>query len=310
MNVKSVGRCSTNAATRHKMRIAVGIATTGRPAVVAEAVKELARQTRTPDRVIVCAPSPRDFEGVSHSTPDAILLTSPRGLTIQRNCILRHAYGFELLLFLDDDFVPSPRYIETMEDAFARDPAVVLATGRLLADGICGTGLSWPTGRCLLDERTADPPAVTTGTRDIYSAYGCNMAVRLATVRDRGIEFDEGLPLYGWLEDVDFSRRLAAAGRVVIVPAAHGVHLGVKLGRETGIRLGYSQIANPLYLVRKGTYSPWKALLLMARNVTMNCGRALRPEPYVDRPGRARGNGLAVIDWLTGRLQPTRILAL
>ena len=36
------------------MRIAVGIATRGRPAILAAALEELARQTRVPDRVLVC----------------------------------------------------------------------------------------------------------------------------------------------------------------------------------------------------------------------------------------------------------------
>jgi GT2 family glycosyltransferase len=67
-------------------------------------------------------------------------------------------------------------------------------------------------------------------------------------MRPNDVMFDERLPLYGWQEDVDLSRRLAAFGTVVKVPAARGVHLSVKLGRNSGVRLGYSQIANPLYL--------------------------------------------------------------
>ena len=32
-----------------------------------------------------------------------------------------------------------------------------------------------------------------------------------------------------------------------------GVHLGNKRGRVSGLRFGYSQIANPIYLLQKGT---------------------------------------------------------
>ena len=36
------------------MRIAIGIATRGRPAILGEVLAEIARQTRQPDRLIIC----------------------------------------------------------------------------------------------------------------------------------------------------------------------------------------------------------------------------------------------------------------
>jgi hypothetical protein len=89
-----------------------------------------------------------------------------------------------------------------------------------------------------------------------------------------------------------------------------GVHLGVKSGRISGLRFGYSQIANPLYLHRKGTLALSRAVRQMTRNVLSNAARALRPEPWCDRRGRLRGNALAARDWLRGRLDPRRILDL
>jgi hypothetical protein len=125
-----------------------------------------------------------------------------------------------------------------------------------------------------------------------------------------GLIFDERLPLYGWLEDVDFSRQIARFGRIVSTEATRGVHLGVKLGRQPGVKLGYSQVANPLYLIGKGTMSPRRALLLIARNLAANTLRSLRAEPWVDRRGRLVGNCWAVLDLLTGRLDPRRIQVL
>jgi hypothetical protein len=118
------------------------------------------------------------------------------------------------------------------------------------------------------------------------------------------------LPLYGWLEDVDFSRQLARFGRVVSTDATRGVHLGVKQGRQRGVKLGYSQVANPLYLIGKGTMSPRRALTLIARNLAANTVRSLRAEPWVDRRGRLIGNVRAMLDLVTGRLDPRRIQAL
>jgi GT2 family glycosyltransferase len=136
------------------------------------------------------------------------------------------------------------------------------------------------------------------------------MAVRIAAATAGRCRFDDRLPLYGWLEDVDFSRQIARRGRIVKLTAAQGVHLGIKQGRQSGIRLGYSQIANPIYLSRKGTCSRARALRLMSRNIAANCIRSLKPEPYIDRLGRATGNLRAFRDLLTGRLAPERILEL
>ena len=66
------------------MRLAIGIATRGRAAILAETLAELARQTRAPDRVIVCHVTPEDI-GAAHDGVEYI--TSPAGLPRQRNAV-------------------------------------------------------------------------------------------------------------------------------------------------------------------------------------------------------------------------------
>ena len=80
---------------------------------------------------------------------------------------------------------------------------------------------------------------------------GCNMAFRYSALRN--IHFDERLPLYAWLEDADFRGQAERYGHVIRAEALSGVHLGHKQGRGRGVTLGYSQIANALYLATKGT---------------------------------------------------------
>ncbi len=133
------------------------------------------------------------------------------------------------------------------------------------------------------------------------------MAVRMSTVHICRLRFDEGLPFYGWLEDVDFSRSVSRFGRVVSSKDLVGVHLGTKTGRMSGLRLGYSQIANPIYLVGKHTMSWRHALIQMSRNLLSNLLKAPNPEPWVDRQGRLKGNFLAIRDYLSGRLSPQNI---
>jgi hypothetical protein len=95
-----------------------------------------------------------------------------------------------------------------------------------------------------------------------------------------------------------------------MLTSARGVHLGMKSGRQSGLRLGYSQIANPVYLVRKGSFAWRRAMGQIGRNIAMNVALSLRPEPYVDRRGRLRGNVIAIRDLARGRLHPRRILAM
>jgi hypothetical protein len=82
----------------------------------------------------------------------------------------------------------------------------------------------------------------------------------------------------------------------------------VKRGRQPGKKLGYSQISNPVYLVRKGSHTWPRALKLMSRNVLANAIRTFYPEPYTDRLGRSIGNCLALVDLCFGRVSPSRIL--
>lgn len=286
------------------MRIGVGIVTSGRPGVVPEVVAELARQHRRADRLIVCHAALADVALVPAGAAE--LLASAPGIAVQRNRVITALADCDIVVFFDDDFLPAPGWLAAVEALFLRDPAVVVATGHVVADGIKGPGITPAAGRALLQADRGMSPGVVPAA----NGYGCNMALRLAPMRAHGLRFDERLPLYGWYEDIDLTRRLGAHGRILRHGGARGVHLGVKLGRGSGLRTGYSQIANPIYLARKGSYPAHHALASMARNLAANLGRAVWPEPWVDRRGRLRGNLLALVDIMRGRLAPERILTL
>lgn len=289
--------------SRRVLRLAVGIATVDRPQVARTTVDRLSRQSRRPDQIAVSIPTRGDFEGET----DIRLLIGARGLTAQRNAILDAVPDADVICFFDDDFIPHTDYLKALEEAFLADPTLVGGTGLVVADGIIGPGYSAAEADRLLESpgevAFAEPVPV-------YSAYGCNMAFRLDRIRAERLRFDERLPAYGWLEDVDFSRRVARFGSLAQIRAAVGVHLGVKGGRQSGRRFGYSQVANPIYLVRKGSYDWHRAAWLMGRNIAMNLFHAPRPEPHIDRRGRLAGNIEAFADILRGRLNPARIAAM
>ena len=295
-----------------RLRIAIAIATSGRPDVVHEAIGLLRMQTREPDGVLVCAPSPGDIDRLREDYPSMQCFIGPRGLTYQRNRLLEAAADFDVLAFLDDDFIMFPEYLAETEAVFADRPEVVLTTGSVVADGIVGPGLTFHDAREVVKnaKESSNSIKAVSGVSRVYNGYGCNMAVRLATVRAHALRFDEELPLYAWLEDVDFSRSIAPFGQIVRLEAARGVHLGIKSGRQSGIRLGYSQIANPCYLIAKGTCSWGRGLFNMSKNFAANVWGALRRERTVDRAGRLRGNLKGISDLITLRLTPSRALHL
>jgi GT2 family glycosyltransferase len=288
--------------------IAVGIATLGRREVFAKTIEILSRQTRLPELLVVSAGAPDDVDDASlQGFPAATrFMTGTVGLCAQRNQILLFAANADIVVFFDDDFFPEPEYLANLERIFIENPDVVAATGLVLADGARGPGLSIQQA-LIAGAQGSKSLANNAKLIDHYGTYGCNMAFRMDTVRQNDSLFDENLPLYGWQEDIDFSLRLAPFGRIVKSECLRGVHLGVKLGRTSGIRFGYSQIANPVYVVHKGSIAWGYAMNLMLRNLAANLARSFYPEPWVDRKGRLKGNILALIDIAIGRVSPLRI---
>jgi glycosyltransferase involved in cell wall biosynthesis len=231
-----------------------------------------------------------------------------KGATVQRNRGLELVLGeVDIVAFCDDDYLPSRRALQGIVALFSAHPDVVGANGTLLADGINSAGISYDDAVAMIErhDALADPPDLDTLV-DLDGLYGCNMVFRTSAIGD--VRFDEALPLYGWQEDIDFAAQLRPRGRIVMSRAFAGVHRGVKGARTSGRRFGYSQVANPIYLTRKGTMRAGFAFRIVAKNVLANHIRVWRPEPWVDRMGRVRGNWMAFADTLSGRAHPGRIL--
>jgi GT2 family glycosyltransferase len=292
------------------VKIVVAIATSNRRDILTKTILSLSRQTRLPDEIFVSSAKPEDVDqdAVATGKVPVTVLFGPAGLPAQRNTALAAADNADLVVFFDDDFIAASDFVAQAEALFALLPRVVVATGSVVADGILGPGFNFSEGEEFL-ART--PPAITHEVNEVHNAYGCNMVIRMAPVREHGIRFDENLPLYGWWEDVDFSRQLARFGQVVRSSAMKGVHLGFKRsGRTPGRPLGYSQVANRIYLVRKGTVSKSHAWKGIVRNLMANLFHLAKPEPWVDRRGRLAGNTLALVDLIKGDLVPAKMLQL
>jgi GT2 family glycosyltransferase len=286
------------------------VASSGRPEALSAIGRHLAAQTLPPYRVVYSVVSGRDLPPQATMTARTCVVLGPLGLPGQRNRGMALALAdSDIIAFFDDDYLPSRHALDGIARFFAANPGYVGVNGHLIADGINSPGIGYAEAAAMVDAYDRSrPPAEPVARMELRGLYGCNMAFRAAAIRD--VRFDERLALYGWQEDIDFAARLLPRGRLGKTDAFAGVHCGSKTGRSSGVRLGYSQVANPLYLMRKGTMPRSYMLWLVARNLFANHWRALRQEPWIDRRGRVRGNWLALRDLLAGRADPERILQL
>ncbi|MDE1901938.1 MAG: glycosyltransferase family 2 protein [Alphaproteobacteria bacterium] len=308
------------------MRAYIIIATKGRARETRVLLDYLQRQSLPPAYTVIAGTEEKDIAGLAgHPLLDngrGEVFVSPRvGSSCQRNVGLETlaqrglfdadgATGGERFFcaFFDDDFRPGVDWLKNAAARFDKGDIVGL-TGRVLADGVTVGGYDEAQAAAFLDGTA--PPAAHWANIDAEQetdcAYGCNMAFADTAVRQ--FRFDENLPLYGWQEDRDYTGQCLKIGRVVRVPSCAGVHMGVSGGRTSGLRFGYSQIANPVYLMRKGTMSVKSALTHMAKNLAANIAKTVFPvRPDIDYAGRLRGNARAFIDLLRGACDPRRIL--
>lgn len=288
------------------MKLVVTIPTADRRTQVNRLLRHIELQDRAPDEVIISAPDATHVEPYQAKNFALSYVFGKKGLCAQRNrALARVLDGSDIITFFDDDFLPADNYLKLISTAFEQHPELAVATGRVVEDGVRTAGLSFEQGLAALRCAEASCPIIP-HMYDRVGAYGCNMSIRSRLIDS--LRFDERLVLYGWQEDVDFTSQLRQRGRVVGFNTIIGVHLGLKAGRVSGVRFGYSQVVNPIYLINKGTVPATFALELMVRNMAANLAHSFWPESWIDRRGRLWGNLLAACHLMMGRIEPEYIL--
>ncbi|MEM6416013.1 MAG: glycosyltransferase family A protein [Pseudomonadota bacterium] len=304
------------------MKAFVVIATKGRPTETRILIERLEAQTRQPDGIFVVGAGEDDIgeaRKAKTTVKTTLDISDEPGLPKQRNKgidLLKDAGAFDgggddaFVVFYDDDFRPADDWLKMAEQKFIEDSHIVGLTGAVLADGVTGFGLSEVDADQFLSGERLPEKHWASGDkeRDMVSAYGCNMAFR-GNVFEK-CRFDETLPLYAWQEDRDFTGQVRHLGRVILLPSAKGVHMGVKGGRQSGLKFGYSQIANPVYLSGKGTMTEQQKWLFLGKAILANMGYSVFRSAYADYPGRLRGNLIAIRDLFAGTCTPLKILSL
>ncbi len=284
-------------------RIAVILASAGRPELLGEVVRDLGRQTRQDFTLVVSVPDAGSLpEG---GLPAGTIVVHDRGLTAQRNAGLDAVPEATHVFCFDDDAVVREDFIEQAMAFFDGHPDVVGITGRVLLDGAASDAVPRDEAERVLGVSSSEP--LRGEWRPSRELYGCNFGFRPDAIG--GQRFDGRLPLYSWLEDHDFARRAMRHGSLAKVEDCVVVHRGVKSGgRMAHERLGYSQVMNPAYLHHVGSFPLWLTLRETLPRLAKNTVLSVRGSEAEWRRERLRGNLRAVGDIARRRFTPERIL--
>jgi GT2 family glycosyltransferase len=290
------------------MKLGLVIASHARPDILEKVLTIAMSQSRIPDDIVVSAVDQADMPKFDQTLGGVGAIFGSAGSSCQRNRGIAYLIDkTDVIVFIDDDFIVGRDYFLNLERIFEQDDSIIGVNGEVIADGASSPGFTFEEGVRLAEQynqRQKSTPVM----RKINGAYGCNMAFRTSSIGS--VRFDERLPLYAWQEDLDFCGALRGSGRIVRTNLVWGVHLGTKRGKGSEVRLGYSQIVNPAYIVSKGNMSFAYAFRLASRNFLANLIKSIRPERYVDRRGRLQGNLIGLFHVMTGRLTPEYILKL
>jgi glycosyltransferase involved in cell wall biosynthesis len=290
-------------------KIAVVIASTQRWEILSETLDSVLNQSRMPDEIIVSVASVADFPGSSFPGHVRRIVSKP-GASAQRNAGIDALISRPLFVaFLDDDVILHPDYLQNMEQVFVSNPQAVLIMGHLLANG-----------NISLDEAHAlivSPPDCSSDAGQYYPSratyggvYGANMCIRFRFLEKE--RFDERLPLYSLMEDVDIGTRARRYGEVGYYFGSMAVHLRTPGGRFSHRALGFSEVMNPMYLGCKGTIPKRHAIFRFVLRIPIrNAVHACISSPRrFECWQRLTGNFHALGDIVSGRIEPERVVEL
>jgi GT2 family glycosyltransferase len=290
------------------LSLAVLIPSRGRAVELLETVESILKQSVQPALIILSVTCEDDFIAEIRDLPRVKLVVGPTGKTSQLNRGVK-ALGsdIDVIAIMDDDVELLRDYLKMIRDIFRRYPDLMGLTGQMVVNG----GLDRAQARRMAEKEFSSPveekAAEVFWLKPNQGLYGCCMALRHSLFDH--IQYDERLPLYSWMDDADIGMRAQRYGRCCYYPDAGLIHLGVNGGRVSGVRFGFCQIMNPVYLASERVFNwPDVIRIHVVKVLLANLLGWLRRDSKVDRAGRLRGNWLALLSWLQGRIEPERIL--
>ncbi len=204
------------------MKLSIVIATHARPASLERLLRSLAPQLRAGERELIVAEngSPAPLAIPAEIAPALHLHDPQPGKCRIQNRAIAQARG-EALVFLDDDVIAAPGYLDAVDAFFGEHPEFAAMKGRILPveDARAKAGERWV---------YLDLPIVDHGEQviEVRGVLGANMAFRAAVLRQVG-PFDErlGPGAGGHEEETEMSARIRRAGyRIGYAPRALVYH--------------------------------------------------------------------------------------
>jgi glycosyltransferase involved in cell wall biosynthesis len=182
------------------------------------------------------------------------------GLARARNAGIERAGG-ERIIFIDDDVLPLPNFVEEHLHGARRDPSAIVRGGAIEVE----------------DPDDLPPPIWSIKNYSGNYFWTTNVSVPLATIRAAG-GFDESFAEYGW-EDIDVGLRLRFAGvRALFHPVALVYHVKPRpraANVEKMVAQARAQARTAVALVRRHPH--WRAYLTTGVNpVQLGFHRMLR----------------------------------
>jgi GT2 family glycosyltransferase len=256
------------------MSLSVIICTRNRYDDLVETLHSILLQQRLPDELVIVDSSDKKtvedyLKSIAMPFPVKYVQSTP-GLTLQRNIGIGSSIG-DILCFFDDDVDLGKNYLLTIENIFLSDtPKHIGAVGGRI------TNLD---GNSPITFRYKVEKFIFKSVRDIFGLVelgngkfrlsgmptfphrlkkagfcetltGCCMAFRREVFNK--IKFDENLPGYGLMEDVDISKQTLDSGyKIFYEPAATLLHKVSPHNRLDYFRWGEMSVVNYDYLFRK-----------------------------------------------------------
>jgi GT2 family glycosyltransferase len=205
------------------------IVTRDRADVLPNCLDGLGEQTSLPDEIVLVAGDegscPTELVTRYKHLPISVVLCPEPNICKARNIGLEHASS-DLLLFIDDDAVPHPAWIQAFRNAMSADPSAWAAAGTVLDARTqppmpeFASGLIRPSGTQI---EVHNPAQAGRKRGFLPTVKGCNFALR----RDRFIDppmFDQFFAFS--FDEADLVMQIHAhGGRVIHVPDAVVDHL-------------------------------------------------------------------------------------
>lgn len=284
-------------------RLSVIISTMNREKDLIQCLHSLRAQTHLPYEIVIVDDAASDHEAILRKVPEGVLFQyhrkSPPGLSASRNLGARMARG-DLLLFLDDDVVLEPAFVEEILKAFDDDPDhEVGGVSGIIVNRKPKPGLFRLWARLFLMDRGRQGEILPwgfytrvieiEGVMDVDWIPGGLSCFRKEVFEEFQLS-DLGQGRRHGLADVEFSLRVSRRYRLKTTPFARLYHYPSPRAREKSVDTGYKQALNHCLLFEdygEKTRKTWLCFLwAMAGLILGNMGAGLVMRTAADRKTR------------------------